>query len=305
MFKIKTLGEYHDLYLKTDVLLLCDVFEKFIKSCLEYYSLLSLCHYLSSPGLTWDAMLKMTGIKLEKVNYINIHLFIEKGMRGGISYISKRYAKADDNNTIMYWDANNSYGWAMIQSLPVSGFKYLSEKEINRFDLDSISENSEAGYILECGLEYCKELHDSHNDYPLCPEKIKVSSNILSKYCSDIANKYGIKFGGVKNLIPNIGDNVKYVVHYKNLQYLSLGMKLTKFHRILKFKQSSWLKEYVEFNTKKRQESTDEFNKKNLKLLINCFYGKSMENIRKRINVKLVNDSKEYLKCVSKPIFIS
>ena len=98
---------------------------------------------------------------------------------------------------------------------------------------------------------------------------------------------------------------MKHVVHYKNLQcYLSLGMKLTKVHKILKFKQSNWLKEYVEFNTKKRQESTDEFNKKFLKLVINCVYGKSMENIRKRINVRLINDSKKYLKCVSKPNFI-
>ena len=126
---------------------------------------------------------------------------------------------------------------------------------------------------------------------------------MLSKYCSDIANKYGIKIGGVRKLIPNLGDKVKYVVHYKNLQYyLSLGMKLEKVHRILKFKQSDWLKEYVQFSTKKRQESTDEFNKYFFKLLINCIYRKSMENIRKRISVKLINNSKDYLRCVSKPI---
>ena len=135
----------------------------------------------------------MTGIKLEKINDINVHLLIEKVMRGGISYISKTYSKNDDNNTIMYWDGNNLYGWAIIQPLLVSDFKFLSEKEINRFNLDSIDENSSMGYILECDLEYCKELHDLHNDYPLCPEKIEVSSDMLSKYCSNIANKYGIK----------------------------------------------------------------------------------------------------------------
>ena len=147
MFKIKKLGKHHDLYLKTDILLLCDVFEKFIKTCLEYYSL-DPCHYFSSPGLSWDAMLKMTGIKLQLIDNINIHLFIEKGMRGGISYISKRYSKSDDNNTIVYWDANNLYCWGMIQSSPVSDFIFLSEKEINRFDLKSVSENSSIGYIL-------------------------------------------------------------------------------------------------------------------------------------------------------------
>ena len=135
----------------------------------------------------------MTGIKLEKINDINVHLLIEKVMRGGISYISKTYSKNDDNNTIMYWDGNNLYGWAIIQPLLVSDFKFLSEKEINRFNLDSIDENSSMGYILECDLEYCKELHDLHNDYPLCPEKIEVSPDMLSKYCSNIASKYGIK----------------------------------------------------------------------------------------------------------------
>ena len=129
---------------------------------------------------------------------------------------------------------------------------------------------------------------------------------MLSKYCSDIANKYGIKIGGVRKLIPNLGDKVKYVVHYKNLQYyLSLGMKLEKVHRILKFKQSDWLKEYLQFSTKKRQESTDEFNKSFFNLLINCIYRKSMKNIRKRISVKLINYSKDYLRCVSKPNFVS
>ena len=116
---------------------------------------------------------------------------------------------------------------------------------------------------------------------------------MLPKYCKIIASKYEIKVGGVKKLIPNLGDKVKYVVRYRNLQYyLSFGMKLVKFHRILKFKQSNWLKKYVEFNTKKTQESLHEFNNIFFKLLINCLYGKSMENIRKRITVKLSNDSK-------------
>ena len=208
-------------------------------------------------------------------------MLIEKGMKGGISCISKRYSKNDDNNTIMYWDANNLYGWSMIQPLPDREFKVLPKKEVNKFNLDSFSENSEIGYILEVDLEHCKELHYLHNDYSLCPEKIEISSNMLSRYCSGIDNKYGIKVGGVKTLILNLGDKVKYVVHYRNLQYyLSLGMKLTKIHEILKFKQSNWLKEYVQFNTKKRQESTDEFNKAFFKLLINYVYGKSMENIR-------------------------
>ena len=124
VFSIKNLGEYHELYSKTDVLLLCDVFEKFINACLKDYGL-DPCHYYSNSGLSWNAMLKMTGIKLEKINNIDVHLFLEKGMRRGISYISKRYSKRDENVDIMYWNANNLYGWTMIQDLPYEGFNFF------------------------------------------------------------------------------------------------------------------------------------------------------------------------------------
>ena len=265
------------------------------------------CHYFSSPELSWDAMLKITGIQLEKIHNIDVLLFLEKGMRGGVPYISKRYSKSDENTKIMYWDMNNLYGTVMsFNCLPYGGFKFLSEKEINVSDLASISENSLVGYILEVDLEYCKELHDLHNDYSLCPEKIEVSNDMLSKYCTDTADWYGIKVGGVKIWIPNLGGRVKYVVHYENLKYyLSLGIKLIKIRRILSYKQSNWLKSYVDFNTKKRQERLDEFNKNLYKLLNNCIYGKSIENQRKRMNVKLINDKKVYQRCVNKPNFIS
>ena len=201
VFKIENLGQHHDLHLKTDVLLLCDVFEKFISVRLKNYGLDS-CHYFSSPGISWDAMLKMTVIQLEKMNNIDVHLFLEKGMRGGVSYISNERSMKD-NNTVMYWDANNLYGWAMIQDLPYCDFKFLSRAEINEFDLN-INENSPIGYILEVDLEYCKKLHNSHCDYPLCPEKIEISNDMLSRYCKDIADWYGIKVGGVKKLAPDL-----------------------------------------------------------------------------------------------------
>ena len=292
VFKIKNLGEYHDFSLKTDVLLLCDGFEKFINVCLKDYGL-DLCHYFSAPGLSWDAMLKMTDIQLEKINNIDIYLFLEKGMRSGVSYISNRYSKSDENTEITYSDASNLYGWAMIQDLSYGGSKSLSDKEINDFDLDSVAEYSPVGYVLEVDLKFCKKLHDSLSDYPLCPEKIEINYDMLSKYCKDIADWYDIKVAGVKKLVPNLGDKVEYVVHYKNLKYyFSLGMKLVKIHIILSFKQSDWLKKYVDFNTKKRQESPDEFNKGLYKLLNNCIYGKSIENQRKRMNVKLISDKK-------------
>ena len=134
------------MYLKAGVLLLADVFERIINNCLEHYCLDS-SHYFSSPGLHFDAMLEMTGIKLEKIQDNKVHLIVGKGIRGGISYISKRYSSIKNNNTVIYWDANNLYGWAMFQKMPYCDFKFLSEKEINKFNLNSINENSEIGYI--------------------------------------------------------------------------------------------------------------------------------------------------------------
>ena len=154
------MGDYHDHYFKKSVLVLADVFEKFIDTCLKFYGL-DPCHYFSSPGLSWDAMLKMTGVKLEKISDIDKYLFIEKGLRGGISYIAKRYAKANNKYMknydptkpsiyISYLDMNNLYGWAMSGYLPYGRFKWL--KIVDKFDANSINEKSPIRYILEVDL---------------------------------------------------------------------------------------------------------------------------------------------------------
>ena len=174
------MGEYHDLYLKSDVLLLADVFENFRKTCLQYYKL-DPCHYFRSLSLSWDAMLKMTNIKLESMTDVDMFQFIEKGMRGGVSYTANRYRKANNkymkeydekapSKYIMYLDANNLYGWAMSQCLPKANFKWMSEREIKKIDLGKYRVDSKKGLILEVDLEYPQELHDLHNDYPLDPE---------------------------------------------------------------------------------------------------------------------------------------
>ena len=137
-------------------------------------------------------------------------------------------------------------------------------------------------------------------------DKLTVTNDILSNYCKSIADKYDIKVGDVKKLIPNLGNKTKYVVHYKNLQlYLSLGMKLTKIHRVLQFKQSDWMKRYINFNTEKRKNATNDFEKDFFKLLINSVYGKTIENLRKRMNVRLVNNEKDFLKYTSRPTYIT
>ena len=145
-----------------------------------------------------------------------------------------------------------------------------------------------------------------HNDYPLAPEKFAVSSDMLSKYCKEIADKYEIKVGDVKKLIPNLGNKTNYVVHYRNLQlYLSLGMKLTKIHRVLKFNQSDWMEKYIDFNTKKRMNAANDFERHFFKLMINSVYGKIMGNLRKRINARLVTNVEDFLKYTSRPTYIA
>ena len=173
-----------------------------------------------------------------------MYLFIEKELKGGTSFISKGQSDSDkEKKYIIYLDGNNLYGQAMSQYLLYYGFTWSNKKEINKFCLNFIQENSSISYILEFDLEYPDELHKMHNDYPLAPEKLEISQNMFSKYCINIADEYGIKTGGVNKLLPNLNGKNRYVLHYRNLKlYLSLGMKLTKVHRILKFKQSGWLK---------------------------------------------------------------
>ena len=315
-FSLENMGEYHDLYLKSDILLLADVFENFRKTCLQYYKL-DPCHYFTSSGLSWDAMLKMTDIKLELMTDIDMFQFIEKGMRGGTSYIANRYGKANNrymktydekapSKYIMYLDANNLYGWAMSQYLPNGGFKWMTEKQINKIDLAKYKEDSNEGLILEVDLEYPKELHDLHNDYPLAAEKVKVDKDMLSNYCQEIADKFKVSTGLVHKLIPTLCDKEKYVIHYRNLQlYTDLGLKITKIHRVLKFNQSPWLKEYIDFNTQKRTNAKNAFEKDFFKLMNNSVFGKTMENIRKRVDVRLVTDENKLLKMAAKPTYVS
>ena len=145
-----------------------------------------------------------------------------------------------------------------------------------------------------------------HNDYPLAPEKLVISSDMLSKYCKKIADKYEIKIGDVKKLVSNLGNKTNYVVHYRNLQlHLSLRMKLTKIHKVLKFKQSDWMKKYIDFNTEKIMNAANHFEKDFFKLMINSVYGKTVESLRKRINVRLVNKVADFLKYTSKPTYIT
>ena len=297
-WKMKTFKDYLELYNISDVLLLADVFENFRDVCLKNYGL-DPVYYFTAPGLAWDAMLKMTKINLELLSNVDMLLMIEKGIRGGISIISNRYGKANnkymkDHNKkepfifLIYLDANNLYGWAMTQKLPVHSFKWMTNQEIeNIFNNQIVQVWEKTPCILEVDLEYPEELHDQHNDYPLCPERVECDH-------------------GVKKLIPNLRHKNNYVIHYKKLmQCLRLGMKLKKIHRGIKFTEAAFLKPYIDKNVILRTQAKNEFEKDFFKLMNNAVFGKTMENIRNRVNVKLTNTEEQFKKLVAKPNYES
>ena len=290
--KLKNMGDFHDLYLKTDVLLLADVMENFRKLCEKHYEL-DPAHFFTVPGMAWDAMLKMTGIKLELLEDVDMLLMIEKGIRGGISNAFKRYAKANNkfmkdfdpaekSSFIVYLDANNLYGWAMSKPLPVGGFEWMGEADLENWE--RFVDEEGIGCILEVDLEYPVELHDFHNDFPLAPEKM-----ILGK---------------VEKLTQNLRDKEKMVLHGKNLAlFLSLGMKLKKVRRGLKFQEKNFMKNYIDKNTSLRSQAKNAFEKDLFKLMNNSVFGKTMENVRNRVSIELVKDAERAAKLVNKPNF--
>ena len=292
-FNCQTLQDYHDRYLKTDVLLLADVFENFRKTCLKHYKL-DPCHYYTAPGLAWDACLKETKQKLQLLKDYDMLMMFERGIRGGISHISKRYATANNKHMndfdeskpstfIQYLDANNLYGWAMSQKLPIKGFKWI---DVDKSKVLKLLEKKDTniGFIFEVDLDYPSSLWDLHNDYPLAPEKIKIDK-IDKLICSFLPKKH-------------------YVLHYKNLkQYLQEGMILKKVHRGIKFYQKPWMEPYLRKNTDLRKDAKNAFEKDFFKLMNNSVFGKTIENIRKRQNVILVDDRNLADKLASKPNF--
>ena len=263
--KLENLGNYHDLYVQSDTLLLADVFNNFRDMCIKGYEL-DPAHFLSLPGVAWQACLKKTNIELELLTDYDMLLMVEQGIRGGICHSIHRYAKANNKHMknynineespyIQYLDANNLYGWAMSKKLAVNGFKWLNSNKINEEFIKNYYENDKKGYILEVDVKYPKKLL-LHSDLQFLTERMEINK--------------------CKKLICNLYDKKKYVVHIKSLkQSLNHGLKFKKkIHRVIEFNQKAWLKPYIDMNTELRKLAKNDFEKDLFKLMNNSVFGK-------------------------------
>ena len=228
-FNINNLGEYHDPYVSSDTLLFADIFENFRLSCLKNYEL-DPAHFVSLPGLAWQACLKKTNVELELLTDYYMLLMVEEGIRGGICHAMQRYAKANNkymkdydrkkkSSYIQYLDANNSYGKVMTEKLPVRGFRWMDD--ISKIDDDFVKDydkNNNKGYILDVDIDYPSKSQNRHSDLPILPERMVINNT--------------------KKLVCNLNDNKNYIVHINVLkQALDHGLKLKKVHRVIEFEQ--------------------------------------------------------------------
>ena len=313
-FGCENLGDYHDVYLKTDTLLLACVVEEFRSVCYETYKLDSI-QYFSSSHLSGDAFLRTCKADLCLITEREHLEMVENMIRGGVSSVyEKRYLKCNnkyldnydptqDETYGLLVDANNLYGGIM-EKLPLPLNSFVTVNTELQHILNT-SNDSSIGYILEVDLEYPDNLHDSHRDFPLAPTKEIVSYHDLSSWQQDILKKNtSLHFRSTtKKLVQTMSDKTNYTVHYITLKlYVSLGLKVTKVHRVLQFHQATWLKPYIQLNTLKRQESKNKFEESFYKLMNNSCYGKTLESKRKRVNLT-VRSEEEVRKVTANHLF--
>ena len=214
------------------------------------------------------------------------------------------YKPSEELSYIVYLDANNLYGWAMSQPLPYMGFKWLTKAEWEAIIWGTIPDDNLIGYIIDCDMEYPKELHDMHNDYPLAPERRLIQYEQLNEYQLRILKHYNVPKSSLKveKLTPHLMARRNYVIHYRNLKfYLEEGLTLKEIHKVLQFTQAPWLAPYIIKNQELRAAAKTDFEKNQPKLYNNAIYGKTCENQKERSDIKLVNPDKECKRLLEKP----
>ena len=300
-FNIKNGKELSELYLKSDVILLADVFEKFIKISVEEFGINPL-YCVSLPGYTWQCGMKYTDIKLQTLQDKDMILLLENNIRGGISSImGHRYIKSNENKKILYFDANNLYGHSMSEPLPYDEIKF--DKNIELEDILNTPDDSDIGYFIEVDLKYPDNIKQKTKNFPFAPENKKINPDNFNDYMNEIKPDTYIQSS---KLICDWSNKKNYLIHYRMLKfYIRHGMVVDKIHNIISFRQSRWLEKYINFNTQKRNKAKNDFEKDFYKLLNNAFYGKTMENVRNRLKIKFFkkDDYREIIKQQSKLTF--
>ena len=283
-FNIKDGKELTEIYLKSDVLLLACVFEKFIKVSVNEIGINPL-YCVSLPGYTWQCGLKYTGINLQTLQDKDMILLLENNIRGGISSVmGDRYIKSDDNKKILYFDANNLYGHSMSQYLPYDEIRY--DNDVKLEDILNTADDSDIGYCIEVDLKYPDDIKEKTKNFPFAPVNRKFNPDNFNDYMKEIKPDTYIQ---TSKLICDWSDKKNYLVHYRMLIfYIRHGMIVDKVHNIISFKQNRWLEKYISFNTQKRNKAKNDFEKDFYKLLNNAFYGKTMENVRNRLKKKFI-----------------
>ena len=289
VFGIKNGEELTKLYCKSDVILLADVIEKFLKVSFEEYGINPL-YCVSLPGYTYQCALKYTDIKLQTLQDEDFILLLENILRGGLtSVMGDRHVKSDENKKILFMDATNLYGHSMSQMLPYDeAEKWHGDPDKYWNWLDEIlntPDDADIGYFLEVDLKYPDNIKEETKHFPFCPENEKINPDKYNDYMKKIKPKNYTKS---KKLICDWTDKKKYLFHYRMLKfYVRHGMIVEKIHEIISFKPSRWLENYISFNTQKRDEAKNDFGKDFFKLLVNAAFGKFLENVRNRLEIEL------------------
>ena len=313
-FDCQTFEDYLMMYLKLDVLLLACVFEKFRSKTLEQDGL-DPVHFVSLPGLSFLSAFKMTGEAIDLLNDLEMYTFFERGIRGGMTFVNKhlvRNERITHNDTeliqhLAYIDQNNLYGNSLRKPLPHSEFCWVEDlSEFTRDFILSLDEEGEQGYTLEVDLGYPEHLHHSTADFPLAPESGEITHDMFTDFMKAFHQTINpnTAFKPSRKLLLTHFNKEHYIVHFAILKfYLQMGLILTKVHRVIKYKQKTWLKEYIDFNSQQRALSNNAFDKDFYKLKNNSTFGKTMEDVRKRITYKLVTDEDKFIKLAHSPLF--
>ena len=315
-FDCKTFGDYMIAYLKLDVFLLADVFQEFRRVALEEDKLDPI-HFVSLPAMSFKSAFKMTGETIHLLDDAEMYNLFERGIRGGLTFVNKHFTKAktegDDHIHLKYYDQNNLYGSALSKPLPHSNFTWLDETQLKHFsnptNILNIPDDGDWGYYFEVDLIYPNSIKDETADFPLAPESGEVTIDMFSNFMKQFYKKLEecgqSKYKPCRKLLLTQVDKENYLAHFSILKfYLEKGMILKKVHRIIKFYQKPFFKPYIDSNSRKRAAAKNAFEKDYYKYKNNSLFGKTMEDVRKRMNYKLVNDVNKMNKLISSPLFI-